>query len=140
MQNRQLTLKQERFVANYLQTGNALQSAISAGYAKNTAIVKSSKWLEKGRIKQAIDAKRQEIQENTQITVNKQVKRANEVYEKALASNHYTAALTANDQLNRHIGFYNADISGGLNILDIMAVVGINVEKASERPVEGKTG
>jgi phage terminase small subunit len=33
----ELTLKQQKFIDYYIQTGNATQSAINAGYSKKTA-------------------------------------------------------------------------------------------------------
>lgn len=37
MNERKLTLKQQKFVDYYIETGNATESAIKAGYSRNTA-------------------------------------------------------------------------------------------------------
>ena len=56
---RKLTSKQEAF-AMYSASGfNAYQSAVKAGYSENTALSKSSSWLENVGIQQAIQAHKQ---------------------------------------------------------------------------------
>ena len=104
-----LNLKQEQFIANYIETGNAFQSAIRAGYAKATAISKSALWVDRGRIKQAIAERKAVIRKKIGITAERQLQRADDVYTQALENKHFTAALTALDQQNRHIGLYNED-------------------------------
>ncbi|MFQ7322083.1 MAG: terminase small subunit [Lactobacillus delbrueckii] len=57
-----LTVKQRKFVAEYVKTGNATKSALSAGYSEKTAARTGSENLQKPLIKQAIDAKMAEIE------------------------------------------------------------------------------
>lgn len=56
-----LTVKQQKFADNYIQTGNATQSAIDAGYAKKAAYATGSENLKKPQVKKYIDNKLQEI-------------------------------------------------------------------------------
>lgn len=49
-----LNSKQKTFVEEYVVTGNALQSAIRAGYSERSAPVTSARLLEKANIKQAV--------------------------------------------------------------------------------------
>ena len=56
-----LTLKQERFIQEYLIDLNATQAAIRAGYSKKTASAIGLENLRKPRIKQAIDEKLKQI-------------------------------------------------------------------------------
>lgn len=51
MKNRKLTPKQQKFADYYIETGNITQSAISAGYSRNTASVIGSENLNKPYIK-----------------------------------------------------------------------------------------
>lgn len=51
-----LTLKQERFVAEYLIDGNAKRSAEAAGYSVKTAVRIGSELLAKPAVRAAIDA------------------------------------------------------------------------------------
>jgi hypothetical protein len=66
----ELTLKQEKFVHNYIKNdGNATQAVLEAGYSKNynTARMIGSENLTKPSIKQAIDEKKLEILNPEQI-------------------------------------------------------------------------
>lgn len=56
---RKLTLKQQRFVAEYLIDGNGTRAAIAAGYSKNVAAVQATENLKKPNIASAIAAKTQ---------------------------------------------------------------------------------
>lgn len=58
----ELTAKQKKFADNYIETGNATQSAIKAGYSKKTAPTIASENLIKPNIKAYIDKKMKEIE------------------------------------------------------------------------------
>ncbi|QPG02569.1 terminase small subunit [Latilactobacillus sakei] len=57
-----LNEKQRKFVDEYLKTGNAMQSAIAAGYSDNYAKAQSSKLLENVGIKSYLTERRKEIE------------------------------------------------------------------------------
>lgn len=57
-----LTLKQQRFIDEYIISGNATQSAIKAGYSKKTARKIGQENLTKPDIRAAIDKRNAEIQ------------------------------------------------------------------------------
>lgn len=57
-----LTQKQQRFVDEYIISGNATQAAIKAGYSKKTAAVTATENLRKPNIKAAIEKRNAEIQ------------------------------------------------------------------------------
>lgn len=63
-----LTLKERRFVSEYLVDGNGLQAAIRAGYAPKSAHVTASRLLRKPNVKAAVDAKRAKQLESTDLT------------------------------------------------------------------------
>lgn len=52
-----LTAKQRLFVTEYLKDLNATQSAIRAGYAKDSAEVQASRLLSNAKVKQAIESR-----------------------------------------------------------------------------------
>lgn len=56
MSKASLNLRQIKFVAHYLKSGNATQSAIKAGYSKKTADVAGPRLLGNVRIKAALQA------------------------------------------------------------------------------------
>lgn len=55
-----MTLRQQKFVQNYLKVGNAKRAAIDAGYSEKTAAVTASKLLTNPNISQAVAACRAE--------------------------------------------------------------------------------
>nr|WP_302704994.1 terminase small subunit [Streptococcus lutetiensis] len=57
-----LTLKQQRFAGEYIISGNAYQSAITAGYSENYAKGNVVKLLENVSVKSYIDEKLAELQ------------------------------------------------------------------------------
>lgn len=57
-----LTLKQQRFVEEYIISGNAYQSAIIAGYSEKYAKSDSHKLLENTGIKTALDERLSELE------------------------------------------------------------------------------
>lgn len=57
-----LTQKQQRFVDEYIISGNATQAAIKAGYAKKAAYRTGADNLKKPQIKSAIEKRNAEIQ------------------------------------------------------------------------------
>jgi len=67
-----LTLKQKAFADYYIETGNATESAIRAGYSKKTARVIGQENLTKPAIKAYIELKLEEIE-------NKRIAKAEEV-------------------------------------------------------------
>lgn len=58
---KKLTLKQQRFVDEYIISGNATQAAIKAGYSKKTANRIAAENLSKPVIKTVIDKRNEEI-------------------------------------------------------------------------------
>ena len=55
-------MKQQRFIDEYIISGNATQSAIKAGYSKKYANTNANKLLQNTTIKSAIDKRNAEIQ------------------------------------------------------------------------------
>lgn len=67
-----LTLKQKRFADEYIITGNAMESAIKAGYSENYAKAQSHKLLENVGIKNYID-ERLKILDSEKIADQKEI-------------------------------------------------------------------
>ena len=59
-----LTLRQEKFILNYIETGNASKSCVLAGYSPNGSNVTGSQLLAKPNIKAEIDKLKAEIKAN----------------------------------------------------------------------------
>jgi phage terminase small subunit len=58
---KKLTIKQRKFTKEYLETGNATESAIRAGYSKKTAYAIGSENLTKPIIKQTIEEAQEKL-------------------------------------------------------------------------------
>lgn len=56
-----MTARQERFVQEFLKTGNAKQSAIKAGYSEKTAEPQGARLLSNVKVKQRIEQLQSEI-------------------------------------------------------------------------------
>lgn len=65
-----LTEKERIFADEYIKTTNATQSAITAGYAENSASVTGSKMLRKPKVRQYIDAVMNERSKDTIATAD----------------------------------------------------------------------
>ena len=72
MAEKKLTVKQEKFVDFYVETGNATESAIRAGYSKRTAAVIGQENLRKPYIRKAIAARLKEL-ESKRVATAKEV-------------------------------------------------------------------
>lgn len=59
-----LTERQRRFVDEYIITGNAMQSAIKAGYSKKYAKANSYKLLDNSGIKESIEIERKRAEKH----------------------------------------------------------------------------
>lgn len=68
MRGDSLTIRQQKFVEEYLVDMNGTQAAIRAGYSEKTAQAISAENLSKPIIKAALDAARQKMAERTNIT------------------------------------------------------------------------
>ena len=64
--SRKLTVRQERFIEEYLATGNGAEAARRAGYTPANAKQQAIENLSKPYLKDAIDQKRKEMSEETQ--------------------------------------------------------------------------
>lgn len=68
-----LTEKQKRFADEYIQSGNATQAAIKAGYSKKTATIVASQNLTKLNVKNYIDERMRTIENNRIMTAKEAV-------------------------------------------------------------------
>lgn len=57
MDKRKLTLKQQRFADNYIESANQTDAAIKAGYSKKTARSTGSELMDKPHVRAYIDAR-----------------------------------------------------------------------------------
>lgn len=95
--------RQNRFVCEYLKTGNATESAIQAGYSKKTAYSIGQRLLKNVEIMKNIEEHREKISQETQLSVSEIVK---EIRCMALNAETESNRLKAYDMLMKHLGGY----------------------------------
>ncbi|MHC4639989.1 MAG: terminase small subunit [Planctomycetota bacterium] len=119
---------------------NYYRGLVKAGYSKSYARTgEGCKTCANPLVKAEIDKIKADIEDKFELTKENIMRNFLEDRRLAKENNNTGNMIRADENLGRMGGAFNDDLSGGLNILDIIARVGINVEKASERPVEGKT-
>lgn len=74
-----LTLRQERFVAAYLESFNATEAAIRAGYSKKSAATKGSQLLKVRKIQEAVQAKQKNWLDGIDISPERILKELSEL-------------------------------------------------------------
>lgn len=95
--------RQSSFVIEYLKIGNATESAIRAGYSKKTGHSIGQRLLKNVEINKAIEAHREKISLEADLTIAQVVR---EVRELAKNAESETNRLRAYDMLMKHLGGY----------------------------------
>ncbi len=122
-----LTDKQQSFVEHYCTDAsfNATKAYILAGYSSIGADGNASRLIVKDSIKQAIAGIKADISEKFELSKESVVNNLLEDRKMAKDNNNTGCMIRADENLGRVCGAFNADTSGSLSIVDIMAVVGI---------------
>lgn len=79
MSERKLTLRQERFVSEFLKSGNATEAALKAGYSEKFAGQNASKLLKSPSVSRVLREKQQARSERFQLEEDFELKRAIEL-------------------------------------------------------------
>ncbi|HDR0613963.1 terminase small subunit [Pasteurella multocida] len=91
MFNHKLTLKQENFCLQYIETGNASEAYRQAYHAENmkpdTINRKASELLSDGKITARIDELKAVHQQRHEITVDDLIRKLEDIYQKAISGN-----------------------------------------------------
>ena len=106
------SLKQQKFIDAYLETGNATEAALAAGYkCRSRAVAQSigSENLTKPMIAEALAKHRAEISKRTDITVEQLQRELLDTAEEARAQGKYSAAVAAYSGLLKSVGGFVAD-------------------------------
>ena len=112
-----LTVKQERFVEEYLVDLNATQAAIRAGYSSKTAEQMGYQLLQKTSVQKALQEAIEERSKRTGITQEKVIEEIGKI---AFAEAHdysdtdlkYSNKLKALELLGKHLGMGKAERAG----------------------------
>jgi phage terminase small subunit len=90
-----LTVKQARFVDEYMIDGNASQAAARAGYSKHTAFRIGQENMQKPAIRDEIAIRRALLSEKTLIDAGYVLRQAQKLHERCMAEDTFNAAGAA---------------------------------------------
>ncbi len=103
---KKLTLKQQRFITEYIKTGNGTQSAITAGYSKHTANEIAAENLAKPSIKLKIEKVMSEEAKKLGITAEYVLSNIKQIAENE-SEKVIPTKLKANELLGRHLKLFH---------------------------------
>lgn len=89
-----LTIKQQRFVSEYLRLGNATKAAIAAGYSEKTANRIATENLSKPVIARAIERAQQRRNDRLELEEDFELKKAIEIMEMCMEPKHVYSFAT----------------------------------------------
>ena len=106
-----LSVKQDRFIDEYMIDGNAAQAAIKAGYSKKCAATIGKENIRKPQIKAEIEKRQGKLRDKLEITQEKVLKEIagvaylnnKGIWKKATVGD----KVRALDMLSKHLGLYN---------------------------------
>ena len=99
-----LTPRRARFVAEYVETGNATQAATVAGYSTRTAYSQGSRLLKSVEVQQAIETERQTLRARVELDQDQLVGELLSLYKEARSNGAYSAAVRCLAQVAKMSG------------------------------------
>lgn len=103
-----MTHRQKSFVSEYIQSGNATQSAIKAGYSEKTAKEIGSRLLTNEEVQQAISDHQQRASDKADVSLEWWIKKVKAIAETAKSDATKVKAL---DLIGKHLGAYVNELS-----------------------------
>lgn len=98
--------RRERFVAEYIKSGNGTQAAIAAGFSKKGAHVQAGRLLRNATICSAIEAARAPVLGNAQITLESHMAELDRLSKAAEHAGQFGPAVKAAESRGKVAGFY----------------------------------
>lgn len=122
---KKLTPKQQRFVSEYLKTGNATEAARRAGYkgSDNTLAQVGNENLRKPNVVELIKSKEAERSKRLELEEDFELKSAKEIYDKSMEILDFKSANTAVQTIAKIRGKFIQKIQVGVSD-DIAAMLG----------------
>lgn len=122
---KKLTPKQQRFVSEYLKTGNATEAARRAGYKgnDNTLAQVGNENLRKPNVVELIKSKEAERSKRLELEEDFELKAAKEIYDKSMEILDFKSANTAVQTIAKIRGKFIQKIQVGVSD-DIAAMLG----------------
>ena len=136
MSRAKLSIKQQRFVEQYVSLGNATQAAKMAGYRPKAARQMASENLSKPAIDLAVKAELARIAE--EVTPARVQRRLDAISRNAEAAGQFGPAVRAEELLGKSIGMWidrSIQLSGQMNDCHLVALLEV-AKRRQQEPVE----
>ena len=104
MPSTSLTLRRQKFVSEYVETGNATEAARLAGYAERSAHVTGSRLLRNDKVAAAVDVERETLRARTELDQDMLIGELLSLYREARSSGAYSAAARCLAQVAKMSG------------------------------------
>lgn len=101
-----LTARQQKFINEYLKSGNATDAATKAGYSKKTARAMGAENLTKPNIQKSIAERQSKAATKADVSLTWWVEKTKRIAEKSKRDSDKVRAL---DLLGKHLGAYRED-------------------------------
>jgi len=111
MQTFQLSPRQQRFVAEYLASGNGTRAAVRAGYGRAGSHVAASRLLKNDKVLAAVDSGRRELAARHEITRDRVIEELEQAIEIAKAKGDAGAMIAGWREIAKICGYYAAEKS-----------------------------
>ena len=99
-----LTPKQRKFVKFYVESGNATEAAIKAGYSEDRAAVTGSENVRKSNIRKAIEREERRIDAEHDVSVGWRLEMLKAIAQEGVSGSSLSAAVSALAEINRMTG------------------------------------
>lgn len=116
-----LTIKQQRFIDEYLKTGNGTESARKAGYSYKTAGVIANEMLKKPYIIDYINEKQKEFSEKGLISLEECLQKLTDIINSPESTP--KDVMKALDMRLKTLGAYSSTINANVNQVNIVVEV-----------------
>lgn len=101
-----LTMKQERFVAEYLIDCNATRAAKAAGYAERSAYRTGADMLQLPKVKEAVEGAAAKLARRLDLSAERVLADIARVASMAEAAGEFSAALKGHELLGKHLRLF----------------------------------
>ena len=114
-----MNLRQQRFIDYYVKSGNASEAARKANYRGRSNTI-GDRLLSNVAIASAIAVKEAELKAKAEITEDLVTDNFQACYSAAYTVKQYPAAIAANAELAKHIGYYAKDKQAQVQIQQVV--------------------
>jgi phage terminase small subunit len=124
MTSTSLTLRRQKFVSEYVETGNATQAATLAGYSPRTAYSQGSRLLTFVEVQQAIETERQTLRARVELDQDMLIGELLSLYRESRSNGAYSAAVRCLAQVAKMAGLDEPEPQVDSNLKQLFEALG----------------